>query len=126
MPFPQSQNVSPSRQKSPTPPQFTTLLAATFVFVHRFLPRLSTARQFPGMLLVLAVVAGLASVQAAAVVDQKSGAAVTPAGKALLQGTVTGGGTADVTVFWGPPNGGTTPAHWANTFAEVSLNPAGE
>lgn len=98
MPYPQNQNVSPSGRKSPTPPEFTTLLAATFVFVHRLLPRLSTAQRFPGMLLVLAGVAGLAGAQAAAVVDQKSGAAVTPTGKPLLQVTMTGGGSADVTV----------------------------
>ena len=45
------------------------------------------------MMTVVVVLAGLASAQAATGIDQKSGAAVSPAGKTLLQGTVTGGGT---------------------------------
>ena len=43
-------------------------------------------------MMVVALIAGLATAQAATGVDQKNGVAVSPVGKTVLQGTVTGGG----------------------------------
>ena len=83
---------------------------------------LSTENQFQGRgrghwtakMMVVLLFASLANAHAATGIDQKSGVVVSPVGKTVLQGTVTGGGTADVTVFWGPADGGTTPANWAH------------
>ncbi|MBJ7284383.1 MAG: hypothetical protein JHD00_04720, partial [Akkermansiaceae bacterium] len=87
-----------------------------------FVRWLSTENQFLGggrghwtaKMMVVLLFASLANAHAATGIDQKSGVVVSPVGKTVLQGTVTGGGTADVTVFWGPADGGTTPANWAH------------
>ena len=47
-------------------------------------------------------------------VNHKGGAEVTVAGQARLHGFVEGGGSADVDVYWGPSDGGTTPGDWAH------------
>ncbi|MEM7394359.1 MAG: hypothetical protein AAF492_18635, partial [Verrucomicrobiota bacterium] len=46
------------------------------------------------------------------VVDHASGADIPAPGLARLNGTLLNGGAADVTIYWGPTDGGTTPAAW--------------
>ena len=63
----------------------------------------------------------LTTVQAAPDVKNNPGAVNLAAGEARLQGTLVGGGPADVTVYWGPSDGGTTSANWAHKSPLTSL-----
>ncbi len=67
--------------------------------------------------LLLAPLADLASVatcQAAPDINNRAGAANVAPGEAKLQGRLDGGGDADVVVFYGPTDGGTTAGDWAH------------
>ncbi len=56
----------------------------------------------------------LAAVQAAPDVKNNPGPVNKVAGEALLQGKLVGGGPADVCIYWGLADGGTTAASWAH------------
>ena len=74
-------------------------------------------------ILILAVVVDLvrlAAGQAAPDVNNHGGAANRVAGEARLQGTLAGGGPADVVVYWGPTDGGATRAKWAHRSAPAN------
>jgi hypothetical protein len=66
------------------------------------------------MAVVAMSLACLATAEAAPNVNQTGGSVTSVAGEARLQGTLQGGGPADVDVYWGPTDGGTTPADWAH------------
>ena len=65
---------------------------------------------------------GLAAGQAAPDVNNDPGAVSLAAGEARLQGTLVGGGPADVWIYWGPTDGGTTGGNWAHKSPLKSVN----
>ena len=75
-------------------------------------------RQRIAMMIIVAVVVvdlvWLAPGWAAPDVNNQAGAANLVAGQTRLQGTLAGGGPADVCVYWGPTDGGTNSANWAH------------
>ncbi|MEI8381684.1 MAG: DUF2341 domain-containing protein [Planctomycetota bacterium] len=67
------------------------------------------------LILALTIVFDLTSLrvsQAAPDVNNQMGATNITAGRARLQGTLVGGGPADVVVYWGPGDGGTNRENW--------------
>jgi hypothetical protein len=63
--------------------------------------------------ILLAFMAGLTTAHAAPEINNRAGAANVAPGEAKLQGRLDGGGDADVTVYYGPADGGTTAGTWA-------------
>ena len=66
------------------------------------------------LLAPLADLASVATCQAAPDINNRAGAANVAPGEAKLQGRLDGGGDADVVVFYGPTDGGTTAGDWAH------------
>ena len=63
--------------------------------------------------LLAAFMAGLTVVHAAPEINNRAGAANVAPGEAKLQGRLDGGGDADVVVYYGPADGGTSASAWA-------------
>jgi len=63
---------------------------------------------------LFAFMAGLTTAHAAPEINNRSGAANVAPGEAKLQGRLDGGGDADVTVHYGPTDGGTNAGAWAS------------
>jgi len=71
-------------------------------------------KRFSAIFIVAVAVdlADSAAGRAAPDVNNDEGATSIVAGSARLRGTLTGGGPADVCVYWGPTDGGTAPEAW--------------
>ncbi len=66
------------------------------------------------VMMLLPIMVGLTAVQAAPEINNRVGAANVAPGEAKLQGRLDGGGDADVTLYYGPADGGTDATAWAN------------
>ncbi|MEI6604373.1 MAG: DUF2341 domain-containing protein [Verrucomicrobiota bacterium] len=71
-------------------------------------------RKFMRVVTILLTMVGLIAVHAAPEINNRLGAANIAPGETKLQGRLDGGGDADVTVYYGPADGGTDSAAWAS------------